>query len=127
MGCNLLYNNLFINSLSKTMKEAIQKAIEGGWKGEGAKFNYYEPTFEDVGWYLKNGYAENENIWKVLSDPLFWQALGKSLGWGWVTPCEFGDHEACIECALWLCKWHDFIDHLAEGKDADDYFKELLK
>lgn len=63
-------------------QDAIKQAIdEGAYKGEGARFNYLEATFNDVGWYRKDGYAENENLADVLQDPDFWQALGKARGW----------------------------------------------
>tara|TARA_R110000868_G_scaffold236293_4_gene490322 strand:- start:590 stop:853 length:264 start_codon:yes stop_codon:yes gene_type:complete len=44
---------------------------------------------------------------KVLLDPLFWQALKTKEDWRNV--------------------WHDFIDHLADGKDVDSFFNNLLK
>ena len=47
-------------------------------------------------------------------DPLFWQALGKAMGWGG----EDWD-------GGWRKHWHRFIDHLAEGKDAESFFKDL--
>jgi hypothetical protein len=89
-----------------------------------------------------------------LLDPEFWRALGKAMGWGgsatWVctdtcdwwcndckfglvkqteTPLEFrgGVHVDCPKSKLWLVNWHRFIDHLAEGKDAESFFNELLK
>ncbi len=79
------------------MEQAIKKAIEGGWKYEDMISTYYAPL------------------------PLsrsFWQALGKNLGQG-----DFKTETK----GSWKHNWHMFIDHLAEGKDADSFFKELLK
>lgn len=80
------------------MKEAISKAIEGGypWKGRGR---------------LKIGAGRE---YQILLDPLFWSSLGKALGW----------RETIIP--MWIQKWHDFIDHLAEGKNAESFFTALL-
>lgn len=50
----------------------------------------------------------------VFFDPQFWQALGKSLGW----KNEFGP-------GTWLRFWHNFIDHLAEGKSIESFFEQF--
>lgn len=115
-----------------TIQEAIQKAIEGGWKNEVDRdFALYkgQPHF-------------------ALLDPLFWQAVGKSLGWndehhlfesGEVKdfPFECGicgqrfpermprpKEDYCVE-NNWRMGWHRLIDHLASGKSIEDYFKNL--
>ena len=69
-------------------------------------------------------------------DPLFWQSLGKGCGW---------QDEFCTQCGKspekhiprsrpcpgagsipdWLSRWHSFIDCLAKGKSAEEFFKEL--
>lgn len=86
------------------MKEAIQKAIEGGYD--------HDYTFlVDM--------MEGRKDTMFLLDPLFWQALGKAKGWD--------DDEGNIWGGKrWLGFWHDFIDHLAEGKPAEDFFTNLL-
>lgn len=112
------------------MKEAIQKAIEGGWGKEQFSASHLN---------LRVVNTEEGSIDMPLDcvflDPLFWQALGKAMGWegkvqevidtrtenprfqvgGWVNK---GD---------WKTEWHRFIDHLAEGKDAESFFNELFK
>lgn len=102
------------------MEKAIQKAIKGGWSTSYVSLN--SRRYHD----------------KYLLDPLFWQALGKSLGWideAWPNgemKCEnkFG---RCDEkyCSYGGYKnpygvWHNFIDHLAEGKDIESFFQTLL-
>ena len=75
-----------------------------------------------------------------LLDPKFWQALGRALGW---------EKQVCAKCGYpaenlgvycggcdteldiipypeWLYHWHRFVDHLAEGKPADEFFAVLL-
>jgi hypothetical protein len=101
------------------MKEAIKKAIEEGWIFKGM------PQVQTA-WLLEN----SEVLWpKIVLDPLFWQALGKAEGWGTTTRqgvTSVGT-KTFHEDQLYLDKWHRLIDHLAEGKDADSFFKELLK
>jgi len=92
------------------MNEAIKKAIEGGYHDTHRFFLECE-----------NEYAH------YLIDPLFWQALGKDEGWD-----EGEAHDEIYALAphmqwMWQFKWHRFIDHLAEGKDIDSFFNDLLK
>lgn len=83
---------------------------------------------------------------RILLDPLFWSSLGKAMGWR-----EKYKHHIdnslrpalrCTDCGgkpmvgsghcsgnlkdEWLTNWHRFIDHLAEGKDANSFFSDLL-
>lgn len=80
------------------IKKALDLASKNGWSVSDWKAGFYSP----------------------LLDPLFWQALGKAMGWKeemwWVNNY--------IEA--WKYHWHRFIDHLAEGKDADSFFQDLL-
>lgn len=94
------------------MNEAIRKAIEGGY-GKESKAVISLTGDERVAWYVRDG---------VLLDPLFWQALGKSRGWKKVRELIFGKKEI----TEWEYYWHHFIDHLASGKSADEFFTTLL-
>lgn len=104
------------------MKEAIQKAIEGGW----------HPTYLTLP-HLSKFRTDKE----VLLDPLFWQALGKSLGWSASkefetriaksTCSKCGDTRVTMQWAEWQYHWHDFIAHLADGGNIDDFFTTLLE
>lgn len=98
------------------MKEAIQKAVEGGY---GTMKSQAYCSFGN----------EIRNCLHT-SDPLFWQAVGKSLGWGETIHCS-GQCYGFIDdndttAPLWKYYWHEFIDHLSEGKDAESFFNELL-
>ncbi len=53
-------------------------------------------------------------------DPAFWQALGKARGW--VDEMYYGES---LIFPQWKHHWHWFIDHLAEGKDAESFFATL--
>lgn len=97
------------------MKNAIQKAILGGYKGyPGVEFVVAD------GETFKFGGEVNEH--RVLLDPEFWRCLGKQQGWigkqqGWrvTKPLD-----------IWEYHMHRFVDHLANGGTADEFFKDLL-
>lgn len=108
------------------IKTAIQKAIEGGYLSDknygdiGNGVWIYYPQSEAPDYYMG---------WKdIILDPLFWQSLGKALGW------DYGDfqplknmHQMNVwEGEQWLYEWHRFIDWIAEGKSSDDFFRDLL-
>lgn len=106
-----------------TIQETITKAIEGGWKPP------YQFTVSSISYKVQ---ALNKVKFKerFFLDPLFWQALGKALGW----EDDWGIGESRprddIEGKLWRrnCTrwhWHRFIDHLAGGGNVDDFFKDL--
>lgn len=112
------------------MEQAIELAIKGGWSTSYVSLNskkYYE---------------------KYLLDPLFWQALGKSLGWNkteyheskGIEVIAVGKHKCNQKCSprlnyygvewvgeVWKFHWHRFIDHLAEGKDVEEFFTNLTR
>lgn len=95
------------------MKEAIQKAKQEGWRCK----QHTEQSYPDEKWQF------------VTSDPTFWQALGKAEGW---EDPEKGDDFPEAEVldlkqTGWNARWHHFIDHLAEGKDANSFFTNLIK
>ncbi len=58
----------------------------------------------------------------IFLDPLFWLALGKSLTYENVKD-SYGEEFM----PWWKMQMHCFIDHLAEGKNAESFFEELLK
>lgn len=134
------------------MEQAIKKAIEGGWR-ERYSNGVRMPECEE--WDTRKDYVLGKNKevsdyvyqeWlqayfpKVALDPLFWQALGKAEGWrsfydekgmprihttqGWFPDTK--DFGSGYDEMMWQAHWHRFIDHLAEGKDVDSFFKELL-
>lgn len=90
------------------MEEAYELAKNGGYQGR-----VYAPIVHSE-WL----------------DPLFWQAFGKSLGWfypdGRSVAKYTNNDPKRTQKDLWLWHWHCFIDHLAKGKDADSFFKNLL-
>lgn len=113
------------------MEQAIKKAIEGGWN----------PTFgEQFNKQLVKG-VRGEFFYipvgSCLLDPDFWKCLGKALGWQSLKDYR---HKVVGQIYIkdeygytkftgpeWYENWHDFLDYLIAGKDADLFFKELLQ
>ena len=89
-----------------TIQEAITKAIEGGWQLHDYKKNPVDTLHEAM-------FKVND----ALLDPLFWQALGKEMGWK-----ECKDKE-CPDS--WLCYWHHLIEHLVSGGSIESFFQAL--
>lgn len=98
------------------MEKAIEKAIDIG--------GYEVPAWALVGWERGTKYQ-----WRsFLIDSLFWQALGKAEGWQEKTDKILGTEIGFSPPELtWKYQWHRLIDHLAEGKDAESFFTNLLK
>lgn len=87
----------------------IQEAIEKAYK-EGFVYEHHECSFQ------------KEEYEHYLLRPLFWQSLGKAMGWGYTflrDPCEVFSQEE------WKDKWHDFIDYIAEGGTPESFFDTL--
>ena len=83
-----------------TIEETIQKAYNGGYR-----------EAKDKAGFVLNG------IRNFVLDPLFWQSLGKAMGWGTV---EEGWTEP-----QWTYKWHHFIDHLIKGGTIEEFFNQF--
>ena len=115
-----------------TIEQAIKKAIEGGW-------NFSDIATDEK--YLIEEMEERPSTRyrQIFLDPNFWKCLGKVMGYEEIYYCE--DKEHCefagtppFECQghykrpnnSWEAIWHEFINYLADGKSAEDYFKELI-
>lgn len=116
------------------MNEAIKLAIEkGGYK------NNVESAKTDPSWYAYMAIHANGGT-MVVCDPLFWQALGKALGWKDVFKnkksmglMEMCGHPYCPTEGN--CKYqkperskyaHKYFDLLLTGGDTEKFWKELL-
>jgi hypothetical protein len=116
------------NEQNNSMAKAISLAIEkGGWRDE--TWMYVDKNLEA----------------DIVLDPLFWQALGKALGWGcncssgndYLGPDEQGDPiwGSCPACVVdgqyvpvkdWLAHAHAYFDLVLIGGDTEKFWKELL-
>lgn len=82
------------------MNEALKLAIEKGG---------YKELYQTIGRIEE----------QIALDPLFWQALGKALGWdGWSVQF-YGDE--------WLFHAHQYFDLVLTGGDTEAFWKELIK
>jgi hypothetical protein len=118
------------------MDKAIKLAIEGGWQGlewhdeieveKGLKY----PLYARVWGRSKEGEGHGTQVAFIVLDPSFWQALGKAMGWSGKVDMKFinafGNTIVFTDLPRWEMHWHKFIHHIAEGKDADSFFQELL-
>lgn len=99
---------------------AIEKAIEGeygGYSGNVAKGQIpMKAAVEDI--------ERRSTSEKVALDPLFWQALGKALGWGYKDMVDPTEHYSQEE---WQDKAHDFYDLILDGYDPELFWQEVLK
>lgn len=102
------------------MEKAIKRAIEGGWRDDLVQAHadlHCDGNSECVSKDFYNCDVIDNNRKNFLLDPLFWQALGRAEGW----------EDNGYEKPDWIYNWHQFIDHIAEGKDIDSYFNNLMK
>jgi hypothetical protein len=112
------------------MKNAIELAIKGGFRPQDYGFTdgsqeLYGNQFEiegenEVHIFTVSGREFWIHTTQITSDPLFWQALGKAMGWG--EPKDRFAFDADSSHKDWKSNWHRFIDHLAEGKDVESFF-----
>lgn len=138
------------------MEKIIQLAIEGGWrKGDPMQDRYFEMVGERafldpefwkclgvaVGWLdedregrrwafwtdeaLKIGYEQKENMEVVgeSRDKNSWRITWPEIQSAYLYPKEYLRIEMNEN---WKKKWHRFIDHLAEGKDPESFFSNLI-
>lgn len=86
-----------------TIQDALHAAIAGGWDFKRA----------EVGGILTARVA--------MTDRLFWESLGKTLGWSALNAVSLkGDGRIA-----WHQMWINLIDHLALGNTPDEFFKKL--
>lgn len=108
------------------MEKAIELSIKGGW----GRATVYRPELFS---YLDTVSFYGQNWPGYFLDPVWWQCLGKSLGWpaNMCTTCGEPNKENCCECCNWISGWqffwHRFIDHLADGKSPNDFFTQLTQ
>ena len=117
-----------------TIQDAVNKATEGGYhiKGaDGMETSYVGANSEYSVWTRKdNDSSFIVPVADTFLDPNFWLALGRGLGWDHelttVREVENGRPTLVTRAGQhWLYHWHRFVDFLAEGKTAEDFFATL--
>ena len=113
-----------------TLQETVLKAIEGGYKGGkiwGREGDVY---------ILRNEHGDRYGTLteeQILLDPLFWQSLGKALGWRVgsmegmekISPEVVRTHFSRMVSSEWRWNWHRFVNVLADGKTGGSFFEDL--
>lgn len=127
------------------IKTFIEDAVKGGWDSHGGWISFEERIND---WYFYDAPDKSKGTAmtsaEILLDPLAWQAVGKTKGWG-----RFKKHKIdekvdilrCVDCGkkphvgdgictenrefAWDVQWHRFIDALAEGKSINDALGNL--
>ncbi len=115
-----------------TIQTAIEKAIEGGWSSGSTikSVAYYDVlgvkeimlTFES----FKDGqtYTWRRDLMAILLDPLFFQSLGKEMGWP-EKPNGRGGFVDDIFVTHWHYKWFLLLEALRLGRTVENYFEGL--
>lgn len=109
-----------------TIEQAIEKAIEGGFNDDAI---FTEPLVLHRRFGVET--AAKMTRAYIFSLPLFWQSLGKAMGWSESPQAHRGlYHKDAYGYHQWtepqyIAEMHRFIDHLAEGKDAESFFETL--
>ena len=100
------------------IEQAIKEAVDQGYQPNVERY----PEMEGIS-PLQIAMAMQAD---VFIDPAFWKALGKQRGW--TTDDDFKYWQKSVvewEEKYWKKFWHRFIDHLADGKDAESFFQSL--
>lgn len=109
-------------------KKLIEKAIEGGWSPlyDGKPTIKWEWEMDCIWTYNPNeevSFGEYQLHEINALKPLFWQALGKALGW----PEDYNGDIIKLVNTHWEFVAHRFYDLILTGGDTDQFFKYLLK
>jgi hypothetical protein len=102
------------------IESAIKEAVDHGFQ---PRLEHYP---EAVGFSIVQIAAAMTG--DVFIDPEFWRSLGKARRW--TTDEDFKHWQGTIaewKSKYWKTYWHGFIDHLADGKDAESFFAGLAK
>ncbi len=94
-------------------EQAIRKSIEGGYERYSKE--------ELFAW------NKEASLPMIFMDKDFWKCLGKAEGWDEGEHIDVTYKNAPITMYMWQWKWHSFIDHLAEGKEIELFFNQLLQ
>jgi len=92
-----------------TIKDFINKAIEGGWKDHISNMEW------KWAW---------ENAVTPFLDPKAWEAVGKVEGWNGQNG-GYGRETLCSWKSTWQQNMHQMIDALVEGKTLEEFIETL--
>lgn len=121
-----------------TIKQFIEKAIEGGWVPKYPPRLWQNGVAEvrngffgacRVKFYRKDGtvgtkYWHIADTLAILLDPLAWQAVGKVEGWEDV-PIRCGSCHTYCNRNDWRTKMIEMTEYLIQGKTIEEFLKTL--
>jgi hypothetical protein len=128
-----------------TTQQIIEKAIEAGYLG-GKSFAHYRKKSNLIVYEIEDYVTPKpiKTISEALLDPQFWKSLAIGMKWQkytWISWkdswCELHQTQATNDEDFspnwpngsrnytWVHQWHRFIQHLADGKDEDSFFKSF--
>ena len=114
------------------IETTINDAIEGGWKEDELSsctnaFIHENANNGDKDCYVidhsytshvtgeRHNIAKHYSIGDVVTDPEFWQAVGKTRGWG----------NGEIDANNWRVNWFMFINYLSDGLTIEEALTKL--
>ena len=112
-------------------RNIILLAIEGGWR----LAPYYKGktlTQEDIK-RIADYFVDRNNTGALKSwqetalDPLFWQALGRALGWHHDYHVVYGQKVYEGHIGEWKSKAHEFYDLILTNGDITKFWQEITK
>jgi hypothetical protein len=111
-----------MNHIEQVIREAVENGYGGTMEGHPLRVERCDAydAFQAQVWFRRDGVQSMVYLKGIFLDPLFWQALGKARGW---QAPESRNRD--VLNGEWVDQWHRFIDHLAEGNDAESFFSRL--
>lgn len=112
------------------MEQAIKIAIENGWNSyRGFTFTEVQTLAGNdllcdlVHVYESSRHSHTISLPEICIDPLFWQALGKGLGW---KNQIVGSFPNMRREGSWQNEWHRFIDMISDGDTIDTAISKII-
>ena len=112
-------------------QDAIEQAIEGGWRPYWYGQYSYEFKKQYIVVKLGGGEIEFYQYETALTDPLFWQALGKARGWWQGEQWRYNeeDENENIVGGLYLFDWQyhaiEWMRNRMVGGDEQKFWESL--
>ena len=107
-----------------TIAEAIQKATAYGYRVQsldGIDLYFSGANTEYSVWTRSDNQSSLMfRVEETFLDPHFWRALGVALGWREHCQKPYTQYEQ-----WWKQPWHHFVESLASGKTAEEFFEGL--
>lgn len=124
-----------------TIKQFIEKAIEGGATFQGVDYSKHSLTVDNRRcgvWAEKDGQRSFIEVLHAVLRPSVWKAVGSAEGWKgfrrnagdatWALYDWESDADSLVDMSgipEWQWKMHAMIDHLCNGGTVESYLETL--